>query len=130
MYSYILQVIVSCIISITNDHQDHSAAHQVNGAVQVDASQEGTGDNHAISALKFKILQEFLELNWHVLLSDVDIVTLQVNAHSFICCKYGLFCHSQVLTFLSILESIIGKAALYRTRATCLVSCVVAFDTC
>lgn len=48
-------------------------------ALQVDASQEGTGDNHAISALKFKILQEFLELNWHVLLSDVDIVTLQVH---------------------------------------------------
>ena len=45
---------------------------------QVDASQQGTGDNHAISALKFKVLQEFLELNWHVLLSDVDIVTLQV----------------------------------------------------
>ncbi|KAL0037045.1 hypothetical protein WJX77_010367 [Trebouxia sp. C0004] len=45
--------------------------------ISVDASQEGTGDNHAISALKFKILQEFLELNWHVLLSDVDIVTLQ-----------------------------------------------------
>lgn len=46
----------------------------------MDASQEGTGDNHAISALKFKILQEFLELNWHVLLSDVDIVTLQVHS--------------------------------------------------
>ena len=45
---------------------------------QVDASQKDTGANHAISALKFKILQEFLELNWHVLLSDVDIVTLQV----------------------------------------------------
>lgn len=46
---------------------------------QIEASQQGTGDNHAISALKFKILQEFLELNWHVLLSDVDIVTLQVQ---------------------------------------------------
>ena len=45
---------------------------------QIDASQQGTGDNHAISALKFKVLQEFLELNWHVLLSDVDIITLQV----------------------------------------------------
>ena len=46
---------------------------------QIEASQQGTGDNHAISALKFKILQEFLELNWHVLLSDVDIVTLKVQ---------------------------------------------------
>lgn len=51
---------------------------------QIDASQQGTGDNHAISALKFKVLQEFLELNWHVLLSDVDIVTLRV-LYSSIC---------------------------------------------
>ena len=75
------------VISIRHNHYDHSPAHQVSGAFQVDASQEGTGDNHAISALKFKILQEFLELNWHVLLSDVDIVTLQVHDHSFICRK-------------------------------------------
>lgn len=72
---------------MTHDHFDHSSVHQVTGAVQVDASQEGTGDNHAISALKFKILQEFLELNWHVLLSDVDIVTLQVYGHSLIRCN-------------------------------------------
>lgn len=52
---------------------------------QVDASQQGTGDNHAISALKFKVLQEFLELNWHVLLSDVDIVTLQVQYSAIGC---------------------------------------------
>lgn len=79
------------VISITNDHHDHLLAHKTSGAFQVDASQEGTGDNHAISALKFKILQEFLELNWHVLLSDVDIVTLQVHAHSLICCKVCSF---------------------------------------
>ena len=53
---------------------------------QVDASQKDTGDNHAISALKFKILQEFLELNWHVLLSDVDIVTLQVLSNTVTDC--------------------------------------------
>lgn len=53
---------------------------------QVDASQKDTGDNHAISALKFKILQEFLELNWHVLLSDVDIVTLQVLCNTVTDC--------------------------------------------
>ena len=48
------------------------------GVLQVDKAQEGTGDNHAISALKFKIIQEFLELGWNVLLSDVDVVVIQV----------------------------------------------------
>ena len=46
---------------------------------QIDKSQEGTGDNHAISALKFKIILEFLEAGWSVLLSDVDIVVIQVG---------------------------------------------------
>ena len=47
--------------------------------MQVDKAQEGTGDNHAISALKFKIIQEFLGLGWNVLLSDVDVVVVQVS---------------------------------------------------
>lgn len=38
--------------------------------------QQGTGSNHAVSALKFGILAEFLKLGYSVLLSDVDIVTL------------------------------------------------------
>ena len=50
--------------------------------LQVDKAQEGTGDNHAISALKFKIIQEFLELGWNVLLSDVDVVIVQVSSHA------------------------------------------------
>eukprot|EP00873_Tetraselmis_striata_P028570 jgi/Tetstr1/448834/TSEL_036060.t1 len=44
---------------------------------QIAQVQAGTGNNHAISALKFGIIHEFLELGWSVLLSDVDIVTLQ-----------------------------------------------------
>jgi hypothetical protein len=48
--------------------------------LQVDKAQEGTGDNHAISALKFRIIQEFLELGWNVLLSDVDVVVIQVRS--------------------------------------------------
>ncbi|KAI3460308.1 hypothetical protein Pfo_016971 [Paulownia fortunei] len=36
-----------------------------------------TGGNHAVSALKFRILREFLQLGYSVLLSDVDIVFLQ-----------------------------------------------------
>ncbi|KAK7291177.1 hypothetical protein RIF29_06115 [Crotalaria pallida] len=35
------------------------------------------GDNHAVSGLKFRILREFLQLGYSVLLSDVDIVYLQ-----------------------------------------------------
>jgi hypothetical protein len=53
--------------------------HARHWALQVDKVQEGTGSNHAISALKFKIIREFLDLGWNVLLSDVDIVVVQVR---------------------------------------------------
>ena len=43
----------------------------------VAAVQAGTGSNHAVSALKFGLLAEFLQLGWSVLLSDVDVVVLQ-----------------------------------------------------
>jgi len=33
--------------------------------------------NHAVSGLKFKILQRFLNLGYAVLLSDVDIIVLR-----------------------------------------------------
>ncbi|KAI3439639.1 Glycosyltransferase [Psidium guajava] len=36
-----------------------------------------SGGNHAVSGLKFRILREFLQLGYSVLLSDVDIVHLQ-----------------------------------------------------
>ncbi|KAF7137840.1 hypothetical protein RHSIM_Rhsim07G0031500 [Rhododendron simsii] len=36
-----------------------------------------TGTNHAVSGLKFRILREFLQLGYSILLSDVDIVYLQ-----------------------------------------------------
>ncbi|XP_059445426.1 arabinosyltransferase RRA3-like isoform X2 [Corylus avellana] len=39
------------------------------------------GGNHAVSALKFRILREFLQLGYSVLLSDVDIVYLQNPFH-------------------------------------------------
>lgn len=45
--------------------------------LQISAAQKGVGSNHAVSGLKFKILQKFLNLGYAVLLSDVDIVTLQ-----------------------------------------------------
>lgn len=36
-----------------------------------------TGGNHAVSGLKFRILREFLQLGYSILLSDVDIVYIQ-----------------------------------------------------
>ncbi|XXG45560.1 hypothetical protein AAC387_Pa02g0614 [Persea americana] len=36
-----------------------------------------SGGNHAVSGLKFRILREFLQLGYSILLSDVDIVYLQ-----------------------------------------------------
>ncbi|EPS64705.1 hypothetical protein M569_10073, partial [Genlisea aurea] len=40
-----------------------------------------TGGNHAVSALKFRILREFLQLGYSVLLSDVDVIFLQNPFH-------------------------------------------------
>lgn len=39
--------------------------------VQIPAAQAGNGDNHAVSALKFRMLRHFLQLGYSVLLSDV-----------------------------------------------------------
>mmetsp|Transcript_23 Transcript_23/g.50 ORF Transcript_23/g.50 Transcript_23/m.50 type:complete len:368 (+) Transcript_23:166-1269(+) len=45
--------------------------------VEAFKAQTGTGDNHAVSAMKFGILKYFVELGWSVMLSDVDIAILQ-----------------------------------------------------
>ncbi|KAG2430086.1 hypothetical protein HXX76_010185 [Chlamydomonas incerta] len=50
-------------------------AHFMN--LTIAATQQGTGDNHAVSAMKFGILKNFVELGWSVLLSDVDIAIFQ-----------------------------------------------------
>ena len=49
----------------------------VSSAVQVSEAQKGVGSNHAVSGLKFRILRPVLDMGFAVLLSDVDIVTLQ-----------------------------------------------------
>lgn len=45
--------------------------------LQIPESQKNVGSNHAVSGLKFRILQRFLKLGYSVLLSDVDIIYLQ-----------------------------------------------------
>ena len=45
--------------------------------MQVSEAQKGVGSNHAVSGLKFRILRPVLDMGYAVLLSDVDVVTLQ-----------------------------------------------------
>ena len=45
--------------------------------VEIPKVQAGTGSNHATSALKFWILQDFVQLGYNVFLSDVDVVVLK-----------------------------------------------------
>jgi hypothetical protein len=51
--------------------------------ITIHKSQADTGENHAVSALKFGILKSFVELGWSVLLSDIDICVLQ-NPFNFL----------------------------------------------
>lgn len=45
--------------------------------VKIPDSQKDVGSNHAVSALKFRILTNFMKLGYSVFLSDVDIIFLQ-----------------------------------------------------
>ncbi|KAK2080581.1 hypothetical protein QBZ16_000435 [Prototheca wickerhamii] len=44
---------------------------------KIPKAQQGNGSNHAVSAMKFRILKEFLQLGYSVFLSDVDILTFK-----------------------------------------------------
>ena len=44
--------------------------------LEIPETQKKAGSNHAVSSLKFRILQRFMKLGYSVLLSDVDVVTL------------------------------------------------------
>lgn len=48
---------------------------------QIPAAQAGNGDNHAVSALKFRMLRHFLQLGYSVLLSDV----VRIHNHNVLC---------------------------------------------
>ena len=61
---------------------------------QIPKAQAGNGDNHAVSATKFRMLRSFLRLGYAVMLSDVvsriaaapcDIVTIQKLAPNSTC---------------------------------------------
>jgi Nucleotide-diphospho-sugar transferase len=61
--------------------------------VQIPAAQAGNGDNHAVSALKFRMLRHFLQLGYSVLLSDVVRILqllLQMPARGYMLGRYAL----------------------------------------
>jgi len=68
------------IVAIDGDIQRwcrETKTHCWNRTTRPPKAQDNTGDNHAISAAKFAIIADFLELGWGVLLSDVDVLTVQ-----------------------------------------------------
>ena len=68
------------IMALDKETKEWCEEHQVNAYhldLEVHKAQAGTGDNHAVSAMKFGILKKFIELGYSVLLSDVDIVVVQ-----------------------------------------------------
>lgn len=67
------------IISLDKETEQALSSRGANAfllPLTVGGSQADTGDNHAISSLKFGIIRRFLELGWAVLLSDVDVCIL------------------------------------------------------
>jgi len=68
------------VVAIDEQLRDYLQQHNVPvyyRPVVIPKQHEGTGDNHSISAMKYQIILEFLQLGWDVLLSDVDIVVVQ-----------------------------------------------------
>ncbi|GAB4813747.1 hypothetical protein N2152v2_000793 [Parachlorella kessleri] len=51
--------------------------------VPIPETQKDAGSNHAVSALKFRILTHFVDLGYSVFLSDVDVIFLQ-NPFNFL----------------------------------------------
>lgn len=68
------------VVALDDDIEKFCKEHDVpvyRRDATISKSQADTGENHAISGLKFHLLREFLVLGYGVLLSDVDIVYLQ-----------------------------------------------------
>jgi hypothetical protein len=68
------------ILALDEETKKWCEEHGINAyllSLEVHKAQAGTGDNHAVSAMKFGIIKRFVDLGWAVLLSDVDIAILQ-----------------------------------------------------
>lgn len=60
----------------TMHNVEERGIHAFRMDLEIPESQKNNGGNHAVSALKFRILSRFMKLGYSVLLSDVDVVTL------------------------------------------------------
>ncbi|KAG7675171.1 hypothetical protein Ndes2526B_g08029 [Nannochloris sp. 'desiccata'] len=68
------------VVAIDEELRDYCVENKINHyyrPVKIPDTQANTGDNHAISAMKYEIIEEFLTLGYDVLLSDVDIVIVE-----------------------------------------------------
>lgn len=70
----------NALVVALDDETKHNVEEQGIDAFRMDMeipeSQKNNGGNHAVSALKFRILSRFMNLGYSVLLSDVDVLTL------------------------------------------------------
>ena len=60
----------------TKRNVEERGMHAFRMDMEIPDSQKNNGGNHAVSALKFRILSRFMNLGYSVLLSDVDVLTL------------------------------------------------------
>lgn len=60
----------------TKRNVEERGIHAFRMDMEIPDSQKNNGGNHAVSALKFRILARFMNLGYSVLLSDVDVLTL------------------------------------------------------
>ena len=60
----------------TKRNVEERGLHAFRMDLEIPETQKNAGSNHAVSSLKFRILQRFMKLGYSVLLSDVDVVTL------------------------------------------------------
>lgn len=79
--SGVKQAQISNYLVVALDKETESAMLEKNVNVfywdlKITEAQRKTGENHAVSALKFRILKRFLKLGWNVFLSDVDVCVL------------------------------------------------------
>ncbi|KAK9916012.1 hypothetical protein WJX75_007235 [Coccomyxa subellipsoidea] len=75
--SNVTNALVIALDDATQQHAESLGCTAYQMKLQVSEAQKGVGSNHAVSGLKFRVLRPMLDLGYAVLLSDVDIITLQ-----------------------------------------------------
>ncbi|KDD71506.1 nucleotide-diphospho-sugar transferase, partial [Helicosporidium sp. ATCC 50920] len=68
------------VVALDKELRDYCVSNNVPHffrPIIIPKSQSKAYSSHAISAMKYEILTEFVQLGWSVLLSDVDVVTIK-----------------------------------------------------